>query len=529
MKKTAAWLIPSLISGVLAGLAFPKFELAFTAWIALLPLLWVLTRPAPVPGFRAGWASGFLFYAVLLSWVPAVPKHYGGLSSGFSLLIFLLFALFLGIFWGGPAALFTRIRRRSPAAAVWIFPCLWVASEWILTHILTGFPWGLLGSSQYRNLWFIQLSAVTGVYGLSWVIVAFQSAAVASWRSRRAGPLLAAAVLAAVVHAGGFLSIPPQSPQSAGGFRVGVIQGNISADTEFSLISPQRLRALFDRHLRLSRDAESRGARLIIWPELSVPFCFNCEYSYYPEFERLLRAEAARSGATFLLGTNEVAYQGKQPLYYNTAACLSPRGDLSMYHKTHLVPFGEYTPYKFIFSFIGNYTQAIGELTPGTERRLHSCGDIPFGSPICYEIIFPSLVRSFTRRGARFLVTITNDAWYGTSAAPYQHFAMAVLRAVENRRMILRAATTGISGAIDPYGRIIKRVPMHTAAMLTADVIPRDDRTLYVRFGDLLPLLSLTISGGFLILALIGHNEKRNSKSRSRNRGTSVRTESPDS
>lgn len=516
MKKIFTWLVPALVSGGLTGLAFPKVEFALLGWVSLLPLLWVLTRKGRTPGFRAGWAAGSAFYAVLLYWIPAVPKHFGGLSTGLSALIYLGFAMFLGLFWAWPSAVFTRIRRRFPCTALWMFPCLWVASEWALTHVLTGFPWGLLGSTQYRNLWFIQLSAIFGVYGLSWILVFFQSAAIGSIRTRRMGMVIGALALAALVHGGGFLTLRSHPVEKEGGFRAAVVQGNISADIDFSRLSLEDTTALLNRHIRLSRQAVQKGARLIIWPELSVPFCFSCEYGPYPIFEDKLRSLAASTGATFVLGTNEVFDRGNRPLFFNTSACLAPDGTLSFYHKTHLVPFGEYTPLKKLFSFISNFTQAIGELTPGDRLVLHSARGVPFGTPICYEIVFPSLVRSFTRRGAEFLVTITNDAWYGTSAAPHQHFAMAVLRAVENRRTLLRAATTGISGVIDPYGRILKQSSLQSVTMLTADVIPRDDRTLYVRTGNVLPLISLTLASVFFILTLTGRHEQRHSKSRSR-------------
>ncbi len=169
----------------------------------------------------------------------------------------------------------------------------------------------------------------------------------------------------------------------------------------------------------------------------------------------------------------------------------------------HLVPFGEYTPYKKIFRFIEKVTHAIGEITPGTEPVLHTFKDLKFGSPICYEIIFPDLVRRFTEKGANFLVTITNDGWYGNTSAPYQHFANAVFRAVENRRFVLRAATTGISGLIDPYGRILAQSAIDTQTFLTGTVTPSNQLTFYARFGNAFSYLCLTLAATAFILALL--------------------------
>ena len=169
------------------------------------------------------------------------------------------------------------------------------------------------------------------------------------------------------------------------------------------------------------------GLCLLDWPEFSVPLCFSCSHGYYLEFKERLFQFVKETGCTLLLGTSEITEKKGKKHYYNTALCLSPDLSLTQYHKIHLVPFGEYTPYKKIFFFIEKMTHAIGEITPGKQHSLHTFKNLKFGSPICYEIIFPDLVRRFTKNGANFLVTITNDGWYGKSSAPYQHFFISVL------------------------------------------------------------------------------------------------------
>jgi apolipoprotein N-acyltransferase len=252
----------------------------------------------------------------------------------------------------------------------------------------------------------------------------------------------------------------------------------------------------------LSQKAYEKGAQLIIWPEFSVPLCFSCPYGYYLGFKEKLLQFVKDTNCTLLLGTNETAETEEMKRYYNTALSLQPDLSTSKYYKMHLVPFGEYTPYKKIFFFIEKMTHAIGEITPGTQHLMHRFENLKFGSPICYEIIFPDLVRKFVKKEANFLVTITNDGWYGKSSAPYQHFYIAVLRAVENRRYLLRAATTGISGIIDPYGRILSKSELMTKTLLTENVAPSSEITFYTRFGDILPLVCLTFTGLFLILAI---------------------------
>jgi len=494
----------ALLSGILTALAFPKLGLFFLGWISLIPLLYVLSSKKPGRGFFLSWCGGFGFYLILLYWIQDVPAHYGGLPWSLSTLIFVLFAAFLALLWGIFGTVFCRLRAVFPRGAFMLAAFLWVALEYILTHALTGFPWGLLGNSQYRNLLFIQVAALTGVYGLSFLLVLFQSGFVFSIVSRRRGPFFAVLGLILLVHSGGWLTLQNKVPETSETFTGAVIQGNVQPEVEFTLDNQDETYSLFQKHLDLSRQACSQGARLVIWSELSVPLCFSCGNAYYTRFTRALKAFAREQDCTMLLGTNENAYAQEGGLkFYNTAVNLKPDTELSFYYKIHLVPFGEYTPYKFLFSFIANFTHSIGELTPGGSYVLHDFEGLPYGSPICYEIIFPEFARTFVKKGARFLVTITNDGWYGRSWAPYQHFGIAALRAVETRRFLLRCATTGISGVVDPYGRILSRSLLNTEAVLTGRITPLSVETFYVRYGDWLAWLSLTLSGVFLILAMI--------------------------
>ena len=511
MNRHIREIVFALLSGILTALAFPRPGLFFLAWVSLIPLVTLLSSRKPGRGFFLGWCGGFGFYLLLLYWIQDVPAHYGGMSWALSTLIFVLFAAFLALLWGIFGLVFCRLRAVFPRVSFILCAFLWVGLEYILTHLLTGFPWGLLGNSQYRNLAFIQVSAITGVYGLSFLMLLFQSGFVWSMTSRKRAPFFAVLGLVLAVHAGGWLVLQENVPKTAETFVGAAIQGNVPPEMEFTLDNADETFALFDRHLLLSRRALSEGARLIVWPELSVPLCFSCGHAYYPRFSHELKSFAREQDCTLLLGTNETAFsQEGIPKYYNTASNLKPDGELSFYYKMHLVPFGEYTPYKPVFSFISNFTQAIGELTPGNSYVLHDFDGVPFASPICYEIIFPGIVRNFVNKGARFLVTITNDAWYGSSWAPHQHFGIAVLRAVETRRYLLRSATTGISGIIDPYGRVLSRSRLKTEAFLTGSLTPLSRITPYVRYGDWLALLSLTLSGVFLILAV--RLKRRNDK-----------------
>ncbi len=490
------------LSGLLTALAFPKFNLYFFAWICLLPLFFALSRKKPAKAFALGFMAGFLYYAILLYWIPHVPAHYGNLSPALSLLIYVLLVALMALFWAAFAFLLVKIRQPFPRLALLLAPFIWVVQEYGASYLFTGFPWGLLGYSQVKNLVFLQVAAATGVYGLSFFIVLFQSLFVLSMTTKKRLPFFIGLALILLVHGGGLLilKVPAETGEM---FRAAIIQGNVSSDIYWDRISDEEIRSLFERHVDLTNRANQDGAKLIIWPEFSVPLCFSCSQPIYKEFKTRLVEFVRESQCTLLLGTNETAQVGGETRYYNTALCLSPDLSMSRYAKIHLVPFGEYTPYKSIFSFIEKVTHAIGDVTPGRDYVLHKFEGKYFGSPICYEIIFPGLVRKFVRKGAEFLVTITNDGWYGQSAAPHQHFQIAVFRAVENRRFLLRAATTGISGIIDPYGRILSRSELMTQTFLSGLIRPATNLTFYARQGDLLPYLSLTLASISFILAIV--------------------------
>ena len=492
----------ALLSGLLSALAFPKFNLSFFIWISLIPLFFLLSKKTPKQSFWLGMVAGFSFYAVLLYWIPDVPAHYGGLSISISILIYIVFMLFLALFWAFFSLVFSKIRQSFPIAAFFLLPFLWVAFEYALTHLLTGFPWGLIGYAQHQNIFFIQMAALTGVYGLSFVIVLFQGLFVLSFQTKKKSFFFMGLTLVLLIHLGGFLSLKNVTPHSET-FQASVIQGNVSSDIYWPEITYEEIHQIFDEHINLTNAASTSGSQLIIWPEFSVPLCFSCPSEYYQVFKQTLFQFVQETQRTLLLGTNEMVPYKDGNLYFNTALCLQPDLSFTEYYKMHLVPFGEYIPYKKIFSFITRMTHAIGEVTPGEEHKLHSFKTLPFGSPICYEIIFPDLVRKFVKGGAQFLTTLTNDGWYGLSSAPYQHFAIAVMRAVENRRYLLRAATTGISGIIDPFGRILSKSELETQTFLTGHITPLSSKTMYSSVGDVLAYVSLTLSILFLILALI--------------------------
>ncbi|HET6371198.1 MAG TPA: apolipoprotein N-acyltransferase, partial [Nitrospiria bacterium] len=262
---------------------------------------------------------------------------------------------------------------------------------------------------------------------------------------------------------------------------VGVVQGNINQDQIWDERFREKTLGIYERlshHLL----GETRGTRLLIWPESAAPFFFQQEGIDREKVVRLAQEE----GTYLLFGSPSVAFSGSGPVLYNSAYFLSPRGTtLTRYDKMHLVPFGEYVPLSHVLFFVNKMVEGIGDFQSGTDYALMTLPDVSFGTVICFEVIFPELVRKFVDLGAGFMTTLTNDAWFGDSAAPYQHFSMVVFRAVENRVPFVRAANTGISGFIDPYGRILRQSPLFKESAFARMIHPGSVRTFYTRRGDL--------------------------------------------
>jgi len=262
------------MSGALTAFSVPKFGLSFFAWISLIPLLFIIINKKPARSFLLGLIAGGSYNAVLIYWIPSVPAYYGNLSIGISIIIYLVFVLFLALYWAFFCFLWTKISQSFPKLVFLLAPFLWISLEYILTHFLTGFPWGLIGSTQYQNIWFIQMASITGVYGLSFVLVLFQSLFLYSMKYRKKTPFLSVLALVLIIHLGGFLSLK-KTTLTEDSFTASVIQGNVSSDISWDQVTTQEIWSLFNQHIELSRKSYEGGAELIIWHEFSVPLCFS--------------------------------------------------------------------------------------------------------------------------------------------------------------------------------------------------------------------------------------------------------------
>lgn len=482
-------------------LAFPPFGFPMCAWVALVPLFHALEGKTSGKAFLLGWAAGIVHFAGLVHWVTNSMTHYGGVSHAASFCLLALLASYLGIYVGILGSVIGRGQARSEPEAVLIAPCAWVLLEYLRAHLLTGFPWGLLGYSQYTNLMLIQISDITGVYGVSFVLVTLNTCIylVMRWvRSRREGfpwryGLFAVILLTLClgyghVRQGAITRASDALPQ----LRVALIQGNIDQAHKWDP-------AFFNRtlliHKQLTEEAIAGGCDLVVWPETSVPCYFSAA-----EHGPILYSLVEQWRVPLLFGSLSAEgdpNQLEQFKFFNSAFLMSSRG-LARYDKVHLVPFGEYVPLKHLLAFVEKLAYGVGDYAPGGRSGLFFLSQGECGVLICYEIIFPELCRRYTQEGADFLVTITNDAWFGRTGAPLQHFAMAVFRAVENRAAVVRVANSGISGVITPTGEVIARTSLFTRVWLKEKIPLGSQATFYACYGDVAVAVAGVIAALFL-------------------------------
>ncbi|MGH7411980.1 MAG: apolipoprotein N-acyltransferase [Candidatus Methylomirabilis sp.] len=489
-------------SGGLLVFAFPTYDIGGLAFIALVPLLLGIRGESPARAFCWGSLAGLVFYLGSISWVTKTMTAYGGLSVPLSALILLALAsylaLYVGLFCFG-AALISGVAwpldLLAPAA-------LWVGLEYLRTYALTGFPWALLGYTQYRNAPLLPIASVTGVYGLSFlvILVNIALAQVASKATDRLRTmLLAGAVAAALVWSPALLSPPAGSADPEQEIGVALVQGNIDQALKWD---PAMQVATVDLYRRLSLEAASQAPALIVWPETAAPFFLR----YEPALRGRVLDIAAETGSYLLVGSPDVepALAGAGgDRYHNSAFLISPERELlSKYDKIHMVPFGEYVPLKSILFFVHRLAYGIGDFEAGRTYTVFRLPQGRFGATICYEVIFPDQVRRYVKEGADFLVNITNDAWFGRSAAPAQHLAIAALRAAENRRYLIRAANTGISAIVDPNGRILQASEIFVRAVVSGRIRLQGGETFYTRHGDLFAWLCVGLVGA---LFFAGH------------------------
>jgi apolipoprotein N-acyltransferase len=479
----------AVASGLALSFSFPNYNLPLLAWIAvaslMLAALGAPTREAALFGF----INGALFYPLSLPWIATVMKQYGSniswlAAAGILALMTLAGALFPLAF----AVLVCRVGKKSIPVACAVAPFLWVVLEFIRAHLpIISFPWNLLGYAASGNLAFVQITAITGIYGLSLLVAAFNAAV--AWsisspsKNSRRITIGVAIVLILIALIG-----PRFVPHAASDHVAHLVQTNFAQQEIYPPDWMQVHTPDMQQLESISVDAARKSPGVIIWPEVPAPFSLQD-----PKFASIAVGIARNSGQYFLVGVDDWKLDASRHWQAsNSAVLLDPLGQREFtYDKIHLVPFGEYVPLRKWLTFAHSLTEGIGDFTPGTE---YSVGQLPggrFSVFICYEAIFSAEIRRFAANGAQLLVNISNDGWFGRSSAPAQHLMMARVRAVENRRWLLRCTNTGFTVDIDPYGRIVAELPTFTRGQLDAPYGFRPDLTPYTRFGDWLAWLSV--------------------------------------
>ena len=483
------------------ALSFPKFGHPAVAFVALTPLYVALSGwsgrmnqlrgVTARRGFTLGLTTGVVHYAGTVYWTSGTVATFGGLSWFVAVPVAFLLVLYMSLYIGLASAAAAVMIRRFGATGLLMAPATWVAAEYARAHVFGGFPWIPLGNAVVSLLPLAQVASVFGVYGLSWLLALLHAliAMVAMTNGRRRGWAATAAIvlLVSVSLWGASRLRESRLTREGAPLRVALVQGNVPQTEKWD---PSHAGAIFDRYLRMTREVAARGAQFIIWPESATPFYFDEDP---PSAERV-RQLVSEIRTPLLFGTDEIE-RGSPPRYFNSAFILDESGaTAAVYRKMFLVPFGEYVPFGTLLSFVGPLVDAVSAFSPGQRVTMLPVDGHMISTAICYEVVYPHLIRDGVLRGAELLTTITNDAWYGETSAPWQHFDLAAMRAIEQGRYLARAANTGISGIIDPYGRVTLRTSLFETAAPIGEVRFIQERTVYARIGDLAAQVAVLIT-----------------------------------
>lgn len=489
----------AILSGLLITASFPPLKTDWLIWISIIPLLISLEETSPRTALKLGIIAGLAHYLSLIYWIINVISTYGGLDIFTSLFTLFLLCLYLSLYMGLFSLLIVYFGKSR--LKIFFFAEIWVSLEYIRTILFTGFPWGLLGYTQYNWLSIAQVADITGVYGISFIIIAF-NILIFQMISRHKNILknkyyisqaliLFIVVSITVLYGNNRLKQNSINTPENQKINIAIIQGNIDQaikwNNEFQEIT-------LNKYLNLTRNSYDTNPDIIIWPETAVPLFFQDN----SPLTQTLYSIPRESGAHFIFGSPAYERSPDTTKYYNRAWYISPEGQISgKYDKIHLVPFGEYVPLKKFLPFVHRLVPAAGDFSIGNSTEPLSMDGLLSGTLLCYEVIFPDISRVQTLKGAQVLINLTNDAWFGYTSAPYQHLFMSVFRAIENRRPLIRSANTGISAIVDSTGAVITHGGLFTEEIVTGTIILKGNSlSLYSRFGDIFAI-------GILILCLI--------------------------
>ena len=474
-----------VVTALLFSVSFAPFHpfLRFFIFFAFIPYLFAILH-CKKRVFLTGFAFGFLSNAGILWWISAMIVEDVSkilITSGVVILI-----LYLSVYWGLVALLISRIKKVS--IAIFAFPFFWVSLEFMrsLTSQL-GFPWGAVGYSLSNIPSMIQLASITGLSGISFSIIFYNSLiywSISQKRWKRCIGGLSIFLLLLIVHAAsGNLVLSSGKKEET--VKVSLIQANILPEIKRESEVDERISVL--RSMTL--DAALRGSDIIVWSETSIP----CYYRENSDCIKRIKDIVKESAIPVIAGAPE--YKRKERHIYNSAFLISGDGKtIGRYRKIYLVPFGEHLPFDNTFPSLKKIHLGQGNFSSGKELTVLSQGKFRFSVLICFESIFPRLVRKFVNNGAELLVNITEDSWFGRTSGPYQHAEMAIIRAVENRVSVARCGNSGISMLVDPYGRVLKMSRIFERTIIEGEIPLRKGTSFYTTYGDLFAWLIVAVS-----------------------------------
>jgi len=482
--------ILAILSSLLIAAAFPTVfgqvrlpNLGFLAWVALVPLFFAIRNAAPRRAFGLTFLASIVWYFVSLGWLYTALTTYGHLDSLVSIGVLTLMMVILATYISLAPMMAAWVEKRLGIGRFWTIPLFWVALEFSRNYLpCNGFPWGNITNSQYAYLPIIQVVDVAGVYGLTYVMVVVNCAVTllccrAVWNSKKI-VFACALFIATLVYGYTRLHFIDKEQSSWPSIRVAALQGNIPQDDK-GVLGEEVLQLIPYR--KYTEMLKTSGVNLIIWPESAYPWVLLDNKKDVPP--ALLGLDGAES--YLLTGVLTEQTGVRERTLYNSMMLLDSGGNIiGRYYKSHLVPFGEHVPYKKLLFFAKKLVAPVGNFAVGKDLTPLYTDDYQIGGLVCYEDIFPEIARTLTRNGANFLAVITNDAWYGRSSAAFQHLAISVFRAVENRRWMIKAANSGLSAMIDAKGQIISKTDIFEEGMIVANMKLGVGNSLYTKYGD---------------------------------------------
>ncbi|MBN1592730.1 MAG: apolipoprotein N-acyltransferase [Candidatus Coatesbacteria bacterium] len=480
--------IVAACSGITLALAFPKFELSWLVFFALVPIFYISRNESGPGAFLLGTIAGFSFNFIAFFWITEAMSNFSDLGFVPSVMVLLLLVAYLAVYFGILANVASMIRLNG--LSVLVIPALWVALEFAKSKIISGFPWNDLSWALYRHTTFIQIADTLGSYGVSFVIVLFNwllflmlARFTGDRVEIRITHVLAVLVLVPLgiyVYGAARLASLPEPSKT---LKVGIIQPSIPQAMK---LSGRFMQEMLDTYQSQAFELEAKGVKVMLLPEAAI----NVAYNVRANSQNWVKQTFSDRGCFVLFGA--LAREGEN--YMNSAYVVSPNGETQRYDKVHLVPFGEYIPYSWLLSFIEAIAGQQGSLSEGTTHAILQLDGVWVGVPICYEIIFPEIARTFVNRGADLICTLSNDAWFGKTSGPYQHFAASVFRAIENRVPVIRCANSGVSGSVDYRGIIRLETPIFTRRTDIVEVGIAAQGSVFRVIGSLFAYLCVTCS-----------------------------------